>query len=356
MGLLDRPMYPPRLPRIVGNILGALCTPWLVTPAAAHIKWFNKDYCVSCQPDALNHVFDRRWIWLLMLFALLSLCAFIIDRLYTDVANAWVDRIIVRPLQVAPEDYLRVGLGVFLLCLWTQSGILLTPELRWPDPDISWFQLALASTTLSWKTTWIACGGVVVLYCLALKEYGLFHLLDYPIFLGIAVYLAIHSLHLWRLKPIAGSVLVVAVSATLLWASFEKWGYWVWTMPIVADHPNLDFGINAKSYIILAGFVEFSLAYFLLAGRLFGRIAAIALSLIFISAIVDFGKIDAIGHLLIILSLIVIILQGTQPVTNIFTCPRLGITLGAFASLSIFVAVLCAYALGYFGLHHLIYG
>lgn len=349
-------MYPVCLPRIVGSIFGALCTLWLVTPAAAHIKWFNKDYCVSCRPDALNHIFDRRWMWLLMLFALLSLCAFIIDRLYTDYANRWVDRVIVRPFPLPLEDYLRVGLGVFLLCLWTQSGILLTPELRTPSPAISWFQLALAATTLSWKTTWIACGGVVALYCLAVEEYGFFHLLDYPIFLGIAVYLAIYSLRLSRLKPFAGSVLVATVSATLLWASFEKWGYWVWTMPVVADHPDLDFGINPKNYIILAGFVEFFLAYFLIAGRLFGRLAAIALLLPFISAIFDFGKIDAIGHLLIILSLFVIVLQGPQPVTNILTCPRLGITLGSFVSLAILVVVLSTYALGYFGLHYLIYG
>ena len=75
----------------------------------------------------------------------------------------------------------------------------------------------------------------------------------------------------------------------------------------------------------------------------------------FVSAIFDFGKIDAIGHLMIILSLVVIILQGTQPVTNFLAPRRLGITLGAVASLAILNLVLGAYAIGYFGLHQLIY-
>ncbi len=344
-----------RLRRIAGYAFGAICASGPITPAVAHVKWFNTDFCVSCRPDTLGHIVDWRWTWLLVLFALISLCAFVIDRLCGDSANRWLDRV-VREFQTPPEDYLRVGLGVFLLCLWLQPGVLLTPELRTSNPAISWLQLALAATTLSWKTTWIASCGVLVLYGLAVEQYGLFHLLDYPIFFGIAAYLAIHSLRLARLKPFAGSVLLTTVAATLLWASLEKWAYWVWTMPVMAHHPDITVGMNPKAYIVLAGFVEFFLAYFLLGGRFLGRLAAGTLLLIFVGAIVDFGKIDAVGHMMIILSLIVIILQGAQPVTNLFTCPRLGITPGAFASLGILAVVLSGYALGYFGLHQLLYG
>jgi len=326
----------------------------MCNPAVAHVKWFNSDYCVTCHPDTLDHIVNTRWMWLLAFSALVSLCAFIIDRLWTDHANHWVDRFLDGVCVPAP-DYLRVGLGIFLLCLWTQPGILLTPELQTSNPVVPWFQLALAATTLSWRTTWVASCGVFVLYGMALRQYGLFHLLDYPIFLGIAGYLAIHSLQIEKLKPYAGSVLVVAVSGTLLWASFEKWAYWVWTMPLVARHPDIDFGYNPKAYIVLAGFVEFFLAYFLLAGRFIGRLAAIGLLLIFLSAIFDFGKIDMIGHFLIIISLAVIIIQGTQPIIDFFTCSKLGITRGAFASLGILAAVFGTYLLGYFGLHHLIY-
>jgi hypothetical protein len=344
-----------RFRRPVGTVLGTLCLAWLATPAEAHVKWFNKDYCVGCSPDALDHIMDARWLWLLLLFALVSLCAFVIDRLCGESANSWIDGY-VEQFQTPPQDYLRVGLGVFFVCLWLQPGVLLTPELTTSNAAIPWFQLALAATTLSWRTTWIASAGIVVLYGIAIAQYGVFHMLDYPIFFGIAGYLAIHSLRPARLVPYAGSVLVAAVATTLLWASFEKWAYWVWTMPVMALHTDIDLGFNPKAYIVLAGFVEFFLAYFLLGGRFFGRLAALGLLGIFVAAIFDFGKIDAIGHLMIILSLIVIILQGPQPVGDFFTWPRLGITRGAFISVGMLIAVLSTYMLGYFGLHQLIYG
>lgn len=344
-----------RVRNLAGAVAGVLCLPWLAAPASAHVKWFNGDYCVSCAPDALDHIVDMRWIWLLTLFALVSLCAFTIDRLCGETANGWIDRHVAQ-LRTPPQDYLRIGLGVFFVCLWLQPGILLTPELTTTDAAIPWFQLGLAAATLSWRTTWIASAGIVVLYGLAIAQYGVFHMLDYPIFFGIAGYLAIHSLRPARLMPYAGSVLVAAVAVTLLWASQEKWAYWLWTMPVMALHPDIDVGFNPKAYIVLAGFVEFFLSYFLIGGRFFGRLAAVGLLMIFCAAIFDFGKVDAVGHLMIILSLIVVILQGPQPVGDVFTWPRLGITRGAFVSLATLMVVLSSYVLGYLGLHHLIYG
>jgi hypothetical protein len=344
-----------RFRRLAETAFTTLCVVLLATPAEAHVKWFNKDYCVGCSPDGLDHIVDARWLWLLLLFALVSLCAFVIDRLCGESANGWIDGHVAQ-FQTPPQDYLRIGLGVFFVCLWLQPGVLLTPELTTSNAAIPWFQLALAATTLSWRTTWIASAGIVVLYAIAIAQYGVFHMLDYPIFFGIAGYLAIHSLRPARLVPYAGSVLVFAVGATLLWASLEKWAYWVWTMPVMALHPDIGLGFNPKAYIVLAGFVEFFLAYFLLGGRFFGRLAALGLLGIFVTAVLDFGKIDAVGHMMIILALIVIILQGPQPVGNFFTWPRLGITRGAFVSLGMLMAVLSTYLLGYFGLHHLIYG
>ena len=333
----------------------ALATGCFTQPAFAHVKWFNDEYCVSCAPPQLITIFDRFWFILLVCFSLLTLSAFIFDRAYLDAVNEWTERKL-QLLKAPPEDYLRAGLGIFLVCLWWNSGILLTPELQTTNKLLPWLQLALAFTTISWTTTWIACIGLLCLYCFALEQYGVFHLLDYPIFLGIAAYLAIHSLKINRLLPFAGSVLVTAVSGTLLWASFEKWAYWVWTVPLLAEHPTMTLGINPKTFIVLAGFVEFFLAYFLLAGRFLGRVAAFMLLTMFVSAVLDFGLIDLVGHLLIIVSLIVIILQGVQPVTNLISFPRLGVTNGAFACLGILVSVLGAYGVSYFGLHHLLYG
>ena len=343
-----------RLPRIVGAALVAAAVVLQPLPATAHVKWFNDQYCVGCPPDTLDRIFDRWWLASLAFFSLLSLCAFVIDRIWGEQAGAWFEGFVAQ-IQSPPENYLRVGLGVFLLCLWVHGGILLTPELRTDNEAIAWLQLALALCTLSWRTTWVTAAGIVTLYGIALAQYGVFHLLDYPIFPGIAAYLAIHSLRLERLRPLAGSILVAAVAATLLWASFEKWAYWSWTMPVIGTHPEIAMGANPKAYVIFAGFVEFFLAYFLVAGRFMALPAAAGLLSMFVSAIFDFGKIDAIGHLMIILSLVVIMLQGTQPVTNFLAPRRLGITLGAVASLAILNLVLGAYGVGYFGLHQLIY-
>src|SRR5215469_4999484 len=167
-----------RLFTIAGCTFGTMCTSYMCNPAVAHVKWFNSDYCVTCHPDTLDHIVNTRWMWLLAFSVLVSLCAFIIDRLWTDHANHWVDRFLDGVCVPAP-DYLRVGLGIFLLCLWTQPGILLTPELQTSNPVVPWFQLALAATTLSWRTTWVASCGVFVLYGMALRQFGLFHLLDY---------------------------------------------------------------------------------------------------------------------------------------------------------------------------------
>jgi len=347
-------MFGRRLPRIVGAALVAATVVLQPLPATAHVKWFNDQYCVGCPPDTLDRIFDRWWLASLAFFSLLSLCAFVIDRIWGEQAGAWFEGFVAQ-IQSPPENYLRVGLGVFLLCLWVHGGILLTPELRTDNEEIAWLQLALAACTLSWRTTWITAAGIFTLYGIALAQYGVFHLLDYPIFPGIAAYLAIHSLRLERLRPLAGSILVAAVAATLLWASFEKWAYWSWTMPVIGTHPEIAMGTNPKAYVIFAGFVEFFLAYFLVAGRFMALPAAAGLLCMFVSAIFDFGKIDAIGHLMIILSLVVIILQGTQPVTNFLAPRRFGITLGAVASLAILNLVLGAYAVGYFGLHQLIY-
>jgi hypothetical protein len=335
-------------------LICALAAGSLTDPAFAHVKWFNDEYCVTCKPPQVISVFNGFWFILLVCFSLMTLSAFIFDRAYLDRANEWTERKL-RLLKASPEDYLRVGLGIFLVCLWWNSGILLTPELHTTNKLLPWLQLGLALTTASWTTTWIACVGLLFLYCFALTEYGVFHLLDYPIFLGIAAYLAIHSLRLNRLLPFAGSVLVTAVSGTLLWASFEKWVYWVWTVPLLAEHSTMTLGMNPKTFIVLAGFVEFFLAYFLLAGRFLGRVSALILLLMFASAVFDFGLIDLVGHLLIIISLIVIILQGVQPVTNLVSCSRLGVTNGAFACVGILVTVLGAYGISYFGLHHLLY-
>jgi hypothetical protein len=58
---------------------------------AAHVKWFNDQHCVGCSPDALDRIFDRWWLASLAFFSLLSLCAFVIDRIWGERAEGWFE-------------------------------------------------------------------------------------------------------------------------------------------------------------------------------------------------------------------------------------------------------------------------
>ena len=58
-------------------------------PPGIAAAWFNDQYCVSCPPDALDRIFDR---WCSpAFFSLLSLCAFVIDRIWGERAEGWFE-------------------------------------------------------------------------------------------------------------------------------------------------------------------------------------------------------------------------------------------------------------------------
>jgi hypothetical protein len=321
-------------------------------PASAHVKWFNSAIKVSETPAPLANVFTPVWAALLAAFLFAGILALIFDRTIGTRHTLRINNALPR---LNPDEMLRVGLGAFFLCLWVRGGILLTPELTTTQAWVPWFELSLALATLSWRTTWIASAGTFVLYGLAMHTYGLFHLLDYPIFLGIAVYLAIHSLRPAWLLPYAGSILVVTVSATLMWASMEKWAYPDWLRPILHTHPEMTFGMDHDLYMTVSGFVEFFLAAFLLVGRFFGRVAAVGLIVLFVGAIPVFGKVDAIGHLMIVLALIAIILQGEQHATRHLSFSWMRHSFGTGTQTGSILAMLCFFVTAYYGLHAAIY-
>src|SRR5439155_12676344 len=148
--------------------------------------------------------------------------------------------------------------------------------------------------------------GIVTLFGIAIFNYGLFHLLDYPIFLGAAAYFIFVGTR-WSpfgVRPL--DVVRYATAVTLMWASVEKWAYPEWSFPLLIEHPGLTLGFNSEFYMRAAGVVEFTLAFALLWTPLVRRCAAIVLAGMFISACFEFGKIDAIGHSAIIAVLFVI--------------------------------------------------
>jgi hypothetical protein len=150
--------------------------------------------------------------------------------------------------------------------------------------------------------------GIVFLFAQGIWSYGLFHMMDYPIFLGAAGYLIMRGLRLETLRGVRPVDVVLWCSAvTLMWASIEKWAYPNWSYPVLTAHPDLTDGLDPKFFMVAAGMVEFSLSFALLWTPLVRRVAAIILVSMFASAVLEFGKIDAIGHLLIVVLLLAIV-------------------------------------------------
>ena len=68
--------------------------------------------------------------------------------------------------------------------------------------------------------------------------------------------------------------------------------------------------------IVIAGFVEFTLAFYLVTGRGLLRLGGLGYASIFVAAMPAFGKLDVFGHLIILAILGIVVLRGTTRMQN----------------------------------------
>jgi hypothetical protein len=304
MALLNYPVSRPSLKCIVGIpvTVGSLLIPG---EASAHVKWFCA-FNVAGQPRGLENVLCPDFERLTGLAIVVLLAGCVLERtIIGEVILRALDRV-TSGLYSNTEVLMRSICGAFFVALWTMGGILLTPELKTSSTGVPWLQLVIA-TGMLWRSTLPLSGlGIVVLYAIAVRNYGMFHLMDYPIFLGVAAYLTLTGLQrtLFGMRPL--DVVRWSAAVTLMWASIEKWAYPQWTFPLFITHPEMTMGFDVELYMRAAGVVEFTLAFALIWTPLVRRSASIMLAGIFISAILEFGKIDAIGHSAIIVVLLAI--------------------------------------------------
>ena len=106
-------------------------------------------------------------------------------------------------------------------------------------------------------------------------------------------------------------------------------------------------GYDASFFMRAAGAVEFSMAFALIWSPLVRRFGAIMLAATFVSAIVGFGKIDAIGHAPIIAVLAVIIFDKTKAEVSLRRIATMPIQYGS--ALAAFIGL-------YYGMHMIAYG
>lgn len=287
----------------------------LAGTASAHVKWFS-NYDVAGAPLKLENVLTAEFQVLVGMSLLMLIGGCLVEGTNLGAAILRSFDRATAILHQHTELLLRAGCAFFFISIWAIGGIILTPELKADSHWIGAIQLGIAAGMLSRRTMPLSGIGIATLFAIALWKYGAFHLADYPIFLGVAAYLALTGLQkdLFGARPI--DVVRWTAGVTLMWASIEKWAFPEWSYPLFIKHPNLTMGFTPEYFMQAAGAVEFALAFALMWTPLVRRVGAVLLTSMFITAVFEFGKIDLIGHALIIIVLLGIIAdRGGAPVT-----------------------------------------
>lgn len=320
------------------------------TMAEAHVKWFAP-YIVGSPPQEIGATLTNQWFWIGIVLALVFFLATRgIEK--TPIGQsilAGIDKV-TNPLWSRLDDFVRVVIAAFFVAIFAVGGVYLTPDLKTPHEWVSWVQLLIAAFVFSRRTMPLAAAGIILLWSFALTEYDLFHLLDY-LALGVAVagYLVLESSNRPEWRKYRFEVLRWGVAIALMWSSLEKFAYPEWFYPLVEEKPFLTFGMSRDVFIPMAGVVEFTTAFGLLWTALVRRLSAITLLVIFTAAVYPFGRIELVGHALIMAIIVAITADPTPQVR--FAIRRSVWTIPVALS-----GALVVFTSSYWGVHVALYG
>ncbi len=335
--------------RVLSILLSIVALP---DAAHAHVKWFAP-YIIDAPPQSVVATLKDPAFWsaiVLVLGFFLATRAIEPTRFGTAALNA-LDRV-TDPLWQRLDDFVKVVIAAFFVAIFAVGGIYLTPDLRTPAEWVSWMQLAIAACIFWRRTQPLAALGIVGLWLLALRDYDLFHLLDYlALGLSVAAYLVLEASSNPEWRKHRFEVLRWGVAIALMWSSLEKFAYPDWFHPLVEEKPFLTFGLPRDTFIPMAGVAEFTLGFGLLWTPLVRRLSAIALFVIFNAAVFPFGRIDLIGHALIMAIIVAIACDHTR---ELHFLPRLRQSIAGVPA--VLAGALVLFAAGYWGAHAAIYG
>jgi hypothetical protein len=320
--------------------------------AEAHVKWFAP-YIVTASPQPVSNTLVDIWFWtgIVLVMTFLMLTRVVENSRFGVELMKVMDRA-TDPLWNRLDDFVRSVIAAFFVAIFAVGGVYLTPDLKTPAEWVSWVQLLIAAGIFSKYTMPLSAAGIIGLWLLALRDYELFHLFDYlALGVGVAAYLVLAASNNESWRSHRFEVLRWAVAIALMWSSLEKFAYPDWFYPLVEERPFLTFGIPRDAFIPMAGVAEFTLGFGLLATPLVRRLSALGLLVIFTAAVFPFGRIDMVGHALIMMIIVAIAADHTRELHFMNAIRRnvqlLPISLAGF--LAIFV-------LSYWGLHASIYG
>jgi len=325
----------------------------LATAASAHVKWFEA-YEVAAEPVPIGTTLALPSFWLgVVLVLFLFLVTTLLERRRPGLAATRGLDWATRPLREHADAFMIAVMAAFFIALFAAGGTYLTPELKTGSSLIPWAQLAIALLAVPRRTRPLAALAIVLLWALTLRDYDLFHLLDYlALGLGLAGYLLLSGLPDGRWHERRYAVLRWGIALALMWSSMEKFMYPQWFLPLLEEKPFLAFGIPFGPYTIMAGVAEFTLGFGLLWTPLVRRLSAVALFLLMFAAVYPFGRVDLIGHATILASLLVILADPIREEALEVTPRDRRATF--FVPLGIAVA-LAVTMLSYAGMHRLIY-
>ena len=346
----------PRSRTTIRTALGVSFTAVIATlmtagPAHAHVKWFAP-YVVGAAPAPITDTLTNGWFWTGIALVLVFFAATVLVERSPSAApvNGVLDRLTL-PLWRRGDDFMRAVIGAFFVAIFAVGGVYLTPDLQTPNEWVSWLQLLIALLVFSRRTMPLAAAGIIGLWVIALRDYDFFHLLDYlALGVGIAGYLALAADPESKWYQHRFTVLRWGVAIALMWSSLEKFAYAEWFYPLVEERPFLTFGMPRDMFIPMAGVAEFTMGFGLLWTPLIRRLSAVALIVIFTAAVYPFGRIDLVGHALIMGTLFLI---AADPTPSGLKLPRLAPAIGSVPAGLLAAMVLIAGA--YWGLHGTFY-
>lgn len=323
--------------------------------AYGHVKWFA-DYNLVCPPRSSAEILTGEYFLGFCLFVGIVMFATAFTDRRLVYARSWPSRVadaLTDIVQPHVPLVLRLGVCIFFVVAASYGGFILTPELATHNSQVFVVQVAIAVLVLLPRTAFLAGCGIVGLYAYAIAEFGVYHLLDYPIFLGVAAFLIMDSLYGREMFASAHNTLRLCTGVTLLWAAIEKFAFPEWSFVLLEKKPAVAFGFEPEFYMVAAGFVEFCCAWLLITGMLSARAAAFVLLLFFVSAVYWFGLIDAIGHSVIIIVLVLLVLSR-NPIS--YRLDVGGPVMTAAAHTAMFFGALLLFVGLYCGGHYLSYG
>lgn len=344
--------------RAAQSALFGVIAAFLAIPAQAHIKWFA-DCDVRTPPQTIGQVLTGIFVRLLVL-SLLGIYLFF-----------WADRYVYKKHYLAALDQqlrrfdalsvriMGISASLFFISLgvWHYFKLgdtfYLTPELKTNASYVPWLHLLLGLCALSRRTMPITGLGIFILFGVSAHHYGIYHLLDYTVFLGIGYFFLVANIRHGQWMKSGLVALFATTGLTLAWGALEKFAYPQWTYPLLQQNPAMLMGLSPSLFMVISGFVEFNLAFVVLgAASVVGRLVALGFQSIFVLAIFKFGAIDAIGHLMIIAVLFILVVRGPTDARNMLVLPEKSLWTEAYFMTGLYSLALVVFFVLYYSLHY----